>query len=165
LWLGLSVLLELADEFTLGPASELWEVSEDARLSERLHSADLESGGHNHALLVIIRVWDTVKAANAAESGDATGRLVGEHSTHSLPEHAGGGGEMLEATAGVGVDAPVLLLLPLELSSEEWLRDFDLFTADNDNALATEQLSCNNRCKAATKVTTPVNDNLLFEHA
>jgi len=68
---------------------------------------------------VIIRVWDTVKAPNAAESGDTTGGFVGKHAAHSLPEHAGGSGKMSEATTGVGVDASVFLLLPFELSSEE----------------------------------------------
>jgi len=72
---------------------------------------------------------------------------------------------MLEATAGVSVNALILLLLPLELSTEEGLRDVDLLAADNNDTLAAEELSGNNGSKATTEVATPVNDNLLFEHA
>ena len=114
---------------------------------------------------MIVGVWDTVEASQTAESGDATGGFVGKHSAESLPEHARGLGKMLEAATGVGVDALVLLVLPLQLSSEERLRDFDLLAADNNDTLSTEQLCSYNGCEAATEMATPVNDNLLFEHA
>jgi hypothetical protein len=43
---------------------------------------------------------------------------------------------MLEPAARVGVNASVLLLLPLELSPEERLGNFDLLASYNDNTLA-----------------------------
>jgi len=72
---------------------------------------------------------------------------------------------MLEPTAGVSVDALVFLILPLQLAAEERLRDVDLLTSHDNDTLAAEELCGNNAREAATEMATPVNDNLLFEHA
>merc|ERR1712232_1161980 len=82
-----------------------------------------------------------------------------------FPEHARWSTIMLEPAARVGVNALILLLLPFELSPEEGLGNFDLLASHNDDTLAAHQLSSDNAGKAATEMTTPVNNNLLFEHA
>lgn len=111
--------LEFANDVALSPASKPGEVTQAARFSETLHPLDLESLGHDHALLVVIGVRDTVEESETAESENTTGRLVGKHAAEGLPEHAGRCLPMLEATTRVGVNAPVLLLSPLEVPSEE----------------------------------------------
>jgi len=161
----LPLSLEFANKITLSPASKCGEVTQAARFSETLHALHLESLRHDHALLVVVWVWDTVEEAETAEGGSATGRFVGHHAADGLPEHARRSLPMLEATARVGVDAPALLLLPLELPSEERLRNIDLFAADDNDALAAENLGGNDACKASTEMTTPVNNYLFFEHA
>ena len=119
LGLDLSLGLELLDNVTLGPAGEGRDISKLAVVSVGLHSQDSEGLGHNHSLLVVVGEGNSLEHLQLLEGGGTTGRLVGEHASHGLPEHARGGGEVLESTAGVSVDSFVLSSLPSELVSEE----------------------------------------------
>jgi len=163
--LGLSAGLKSVDEVSLRPSGELGNVSQDGEVTVRFHSQDLEGVGDNHALLLVVRVWDSIEETERGKSSGTSGFFVGEHSSDVLPEHARGGKSVLESTSRVSVDSLSLHLLPDELIAENRSRSEDLFAADNNNSLATEELSGNDRCEAATEVTTTVNDNLLFEHA
>jgi len=163
--LGLSAGFESVDEVTARPSSELGNLSERSEVSVGLHSQDLEGVGDNHALLLVVRVRDTVEESERGKSSSTSGFLVGDDASDVLPEHAGGSKSVLESTSRVSVDSLALTLLPDELVAEDGSRSEDLFATDNDNSLTTEELSGNNGCKATAEVTTTVNDNLLFEHA
>jgi hypothetical protein len=163
--LGLSAGFESIDEVSLSPSGELGDVSQDGEVSVRFHSQDLEGVGDNHALLLVVRVWDTVEETEGSKGSSTSGGFVGEHSSDVLPEHARGSKGVLESTSRVSVDSLSLHLLPDELVAEERSGSEDLFATDNNDSLAAEELSGNNGCEAATEVTTTVNDNLLFEHA
>jgi hypothetical protein len=163
--LGLSLVFESVDEARSSPSGNSSDVLENGEVSASLHSEDLESVGADHSLLLVVRVWDTVEEAERGEGGSTTGFLVGEHSSDVLPEHTAGGKGVLESTTGVGVNSLLLHVLPDELVAEERSGSEDLFAADNNDSLATEELSGNDRREASTEVTATVNDNLLFEHA
>ena len=163
--LGLSAGFESIDKVSLSPSGELGDVSQDGEVSVRFHSQDLEGVGDNHTLLLVVRVWDTLEETERSKGGSTSGGFVGEHSSDVLPEHARGSKSVLESTSRVSVNSLSLHLLPDELVAEERSGSEDLFAADNNDPLATEELSGNNGCEAATEVTTTVNDNFLFEHA
>lgn len=112
----------------------------------RFHSQDLEGVGDNHALLLVVRVRDTVEESERGKGSSTSGLLVGEHSSDVLPEHAGGGKGVLESTSRVSVDSLVLSLLPDELVAEDGSGSEDLFATDNNDSLAAEELGCNNGC-------------------
>jgi len=163
--LDLSLGLELVNDVSLGPASEGGDVSEFAVISVGFHSQHSEGLRDDHSLLVVVRVGNTFEDLHLCESGGTTGALVGEHSSHDFPEHARGSGEMLEATAGVGVDSSILFLLPVELVSEERAGSVNFLGTHDNNALSTDDFFSNNASETTHKVTASVNDNLLFEHA
>jgi len=148
--LGLSAGFESIDEVSLSPSGELGNVSQDGEVSVRFHSEDIEGVGDNHALLLVVRVWDTVEETEGSKGSGTSGFFVGEHSSDVLPEHARGGKSVLESTSRVSVDSLSLHLLPDELVAEKRSRSEDLFAADNNDSLATEELSGNDRCEAAT---------------
>ena len=144
--LGLSAGLEGVDEVTARPSGEVGDGSERGEVSVRFHSQDLEGVGDNHALLLVVRVRDTVEESERGKGSSTSGLLVGEHSSDVLPEHAGGGKGVLESTSRVSVDSLSLHLLPDELVAEERSGSEDLFATDNNDSLAAEELGCNNGC-------------------
>ena len=163
--LGLSLLLKLSDEVTLGPAGQSGEVTEGSELSLGLEAESAEGVWHNHALLGVIRGGAALEDLQLTESGGASGELVGEHATDDLPEDARGCAPVLGTTAWVRVNTLVHIILTNDLVSLDPGRLEDLLAAHDGDALAGQKLLGNDAGKAAFKVAPSVNDQLLFEHA
>ena len=163
--LDLSLLLEGFDDVLASPATKLGDVTQHAELGVLFHSEHLEGFGHNHALLVVVRVWDAIEDLQVIKSSLTTSRFVLKHAADGSPEHTGGLFEVLEASAGVGVDALAEEFAELELVSEERSRSVDELATHDDNALTVKQLLSNLGCKSAEQMSSSVNNYLLFEHA
>jgi len=139
--LGLSAGFESIDKVSVVPSGELGNVSQNGEVTVRFHSQDLEGVGDNHTLLLVVRVWDTVEETEGSHGSGTSGFFVRGHSSDVLPEHARRGKSVLESTSRVSVDSLLLHVLPDELVAEERSRSEDLFAADNNNSLTTEELS------------------------
>ena len=66
-----------------------------------------------------------------------------DHSSDSLPEHAGRSSEMLDTSAWVVTHFLVEEFLELDSVSEERARDVDAFSSHNDDLLSAEEFFSN----------------------
>lgn len=156
--LDLSLLLELLNDASLGPASEGSEVTERAVVSAGLESESAEGIWDDHSLLLVVGEGDTFEDLQLTEGGGTLGHLVGEHTTSALPEHARRGLPVLGTASWVGVNTLLHGVLSNDLVSLERARLEDLLASDNGDSLPTEKFLGNNAGKAALKVTSTVND-------
>lgn len=80
-----------------------------------LQPSDPKSSGDDLALLLVVRVGDTLKDFQATEGSLAAGGLVGDHATDDTEHHAGGRALVDGATLGVAVSALAQELSPFQL--------------------------------------------------
>ena len=163
--LGLSLLLELVDDVSLGPAGQGSEFTERAVRSTGLEAESFESVRDDHALLLVVGEGAALEDLQLAESGGTSGELVGEHATDDLPEDARWGPPVLGSTTWVRVNPLLHNVLSNDLVSLEGAGLEDLLAAHNSDTLARQKLLGDNAGEATLKVASSVNDQLLFEHA
>lgn len=156
--LDLSLLFELGDDASLGPAGKGGEISDGAEVSAGLQAEGTESVWDDHSLLLIVGEGDTFEDLQLTKGGGTSGHLVREHATDALPEHTGGGLPVLVTAAGVSVNALLHSVQSNDLVSLEGTRLENLFTPHNGNSLSLEKFLGNNTGKTALKVTSSVND-------
>lgn len=156
--LGLSLLLELLNDVTLGPAGQGGQLTERAVVSAGLEAESAERVWDHHSLLLIVGEGDTLEDLQLAEGGGASWELVWEHATSALPENARWSFPMLGTTAWVRVNALLHNVLSNDLVSLEGTRLENLLASDDGDSLSTEKFLGNDAGKAALKVASSVND-------
>ena len=134
--LSLSLLLELLNGLSLGPAGKGGEITERAEVSAGSQTEGAEGIGDDHSLLLIVGEGDSLEDLEVAESGSTSWGLVGEHASEGLPEHFRGGLPVLGTTTGVRVNALLHDVLSNDLVSLQGTRLEDLFATHNGDALA-----------------------------
>ena len=101
--LDLPLGLELGDHVGEAPADLRRERAEVRVATHRLEAQHAQRARDNDALHAVVGGRHTLIDFEASEREGTTGRLVGEHAAHSLPEDLGGGAVVVGTTAGVGV--------------------------------------------------------------
>ena len=86
--LNLSLFLELVDDVSLGPTGERGQLSERAVVPVGLQAERAECVRNHHSLLLVVWEGNTLEDLQLAESGGASGQLVGQHAASALPENA-----------------------------------------------------------------------------
>ena len=84
-----------------------------------------------------------------------------KHTTDNSPKDARRSPEVEGSPSRVGGNLLAEEGLVLELCAEEAARDVEVFSTDDDNALAIQKLLCDNGGKAPEQVSLSVNDNNL----
>ena len=155
----LSLFLQLVDNFSLGPAELLSELSEDGDLSEVLDSDRLEGVWHQHPLLLAVWVWHAFEGLQPPEGGGASGGLVREHASHGPPEDPRGVVVMDMAPSWVGSSGLAHEAAEPIHVSEHGSRDHHSLGPHDDDSFAEEQLFGDNRCESSQKVVFSVNNS------
>jgi len=101
LGLDLALLLEVGNNIVVLPADLVRDTLDGAVLAAGLELEDAKGRGDDHALHAIVRWGDTLKELDAVQGSGSTGSLVGDHTTDSTVEDAGGSAEMEGTTSGV----------------------------------------------------------------
>jgi hypothetical protein len=96
--LGLALLLELGNNILVLPADLVGDATNSGVLATGLKLKHTKGRGNDEALDAVIRGRNTLEELDAVQGSGTTGALVGDHTTESLVEDAGGGAEM-ERTA------------------------------------------------------------------
>mmetsp|Transcript_9102 Transcript_9102/g.20621 ORF Transcript_9102/g.20621 Transcript_9102/m.20621 type:complete len:214 (-) Transcript_9102:22-663(-) len=161
--LDLALVLEAGDEVLVLPAHLLGEVAELAEAALGPQAEHLEARGEDHALLLVVGVRDALEGLEAVQRGGAARGLVRDHAADAAPEDLGGGAEVVEAPARVGVHVLAPEVRVLQLVAVERARDVDVLRAHADHVLAVEQLLAERRGQAAQQVAAAVHDDLLLE--
>jgi hypothetical protein len=85
--LGKSLLLKLFNDIFIFPSDHVGQITDHASLSERFNSEDLEGLWHDHSLLDVVWVWDSLEDLESLEGSLSSSGLVWKHSANDSPEH------------------------------------------------------------------------------
>jgi hypothetical protein len=85
---GLSLLLKIGDNILLGPSDHGAEIVEDAGVSVRFDSQNLEGLWDDHSLLVIVWERHTFENLQSLEGSFTSGGFVRKHTSEVSPEHS-----------------------------------------------------------------------------
>lgn len=159
----LALRLQASQNALILPTDLSTQTLQSTEAATRLEADDAKGSGHNHALHRRVRLGDTLKDLHALQGSSTTGGLVRKHATHGAPENLAGGAEVERSLLGISGDLLAKEGVVLELVAEERAGNVQFFAADDDDALARQQLLGNDGCEAPKQVSLSINNYDLFK--
>lgn len=97
------------------PPDVVREVSHDGEVPAGFEAHDLECGGHDDALLLVVGCRDTFEGAQSLEGGLSARGHVMDHPPNGACDHHGRGLVMVRTPGGIGVHVQFAELSVLDL--------------------------------------------------
>jgi len=164
LGLHTTLVLQSLREVIVLPTNARCKVTETAILSVRLQAQDLECLRHNHALLPIKWVRDTLVGGHAVKSCSSSCRFVGDHSSYYAPKHFRWSTEVKLTLTRVRVHTLALEFHVLQPIAVEGARNVHVLTTHEGDLLAIENLLRDDGGQSTHHVAPGIDDGFFGEH-
>lgn len=150
--LDLTSLLESGNNVLVLPANFVTQSTDGGVLSTRLQSENSESLGNDNTLETVVRGGNTLEDLQSLKSGLTTSSLVGDHTTDGLVQDAGRSTEVEGTVSLVVTSTLTKVSVVLQLGAEEFTRNVQSLSANNNDLLTVKNLLSNDTGKTTEKV-------------
>jgi len=163
--LHFSFCFQGVDDILVAPAVLVTQSLNGTPLAPGLQSKNTQSLGNDHLLLAVIGRWHAFKELQSLKCGGTSGGLVREHSPDSLVEDSRRG-SVMEGTTFLRVNQMSLVHVigPTKLQTEIAAGDVDLFTTNDDNLLARDDLLGYGRSQSAEEMAFAIDNDRCGRH-
>merc|ERR1719440_402221 len=162
--LHLALLLEARDDARRLPAEVRRELPEAAVLPVVLQAEALQRCRNYHALLLVVRVRNTVERLQAVQGQRTAGGLVREHPADSAPEDLARRPVVDVALGVLRREALALEVRVLQLVAVQRAGHVNVLRPNTHDLLAIENLLRDHGAQPAKQMAFAINDDLLLEH-